>query len=170
MLTQLTILTYFIILAYGLVIGSFLNVCIYRIPKRENIAKSSHCMSCGRKLGWRDMVPVFSYIILRGRCRTDPWREKYHTGICTGMYFRICDPQHPYESQQEKQSACTRTVFIRRCIYCSTLGRPVLGLVSVLYGIVETAEFLNSSKAAGWLCWNWETRQNSQVWYGELQD
>ena len=69
MLTQLTILTYFIILAYGLVIGSFLNVCIYRIPKRENIAKSSHCMSCGRKLGWRDMVPVFSYIILRGRCR-----------------------------------------------------------------------------------------------------
>lgn len=69
MLTQLTILIYFIILAYGLVIGSFLNVCIYRIPKKENIAKSSHCMTCGRKLGWRDMVPVFSYIILRGRCR-----------------------------------------------------------------------------------------------------
>lgn len=69
MLTQITIMLYLIVLAYGLVIGSFLNVCIYRIPKRENIAKSSHCMSCGRKLGWRDMVPVFSYIILRGRCR-----------------------------------------------------------------------------------------------------
>ncbi len=42
---------------------------IFRIPKKENIVQSSHCMNCGRKLGWRDMVPVFSYIILRGRCR-----------------------------------------------------------------------------------------------------
>ena len=69
MLTQLTILIYIIIFLYGIVIGSFLNVCIFRIPKKENIVRSSHCMSCGRKLGWRDMVPVFSYIMLRGRCR-----------------------------------------------------------------------------------------------------
>ena len=38
-------------------------------PKKENIVQSSHCMNCGRKLGWRDMVPVFSYLFLRGRCR-----------------------------------------------------------------------------------------------------
>lgn len=38
-------------------------------PEKENIVQSSHCMNCGHKLGWRDMVPVFSYIILRGRCR-----------------------------------------------------------------------------------------------------
>lgn len=69
MLTQLTILLYIIIFLYGIVIGSFLNVCIFRIPKKENLVQSSHCMSCGRKLGWRDMVPVFSYIFLRGRCR-----------------------------------------------------------------------------------------------------
>ena len=69
MLTQLTILIYTIVFLYGIVIGSFLNVCIFRIPKKENIVRSSHCMSCGRKLGWRDMVPVFSYIMLRGRCR-----------------------------------------------------------------------------------------------------
>ena len=69
MLTQLTILIYTIVFLYGIVIGSFLNVCIFRIPKKENIVQSSHCMSCGRKLGWRDMVPVFSYIMLRGRCR-----------------------------------------------------------------------------------------------------
>ena len=69
MLTQLTIFLYIVIFLYGIVIGSFLNVLIFRIPKKENIVQSSHCMSCGRKLGWRDMVPVFSYIMLRGRCR-----------------------------------------------------------------------------------------------------
>ena len=69
MLTQLTIFFYIVIFLYGIVIGSFLNVLIFRIPKKENIVQSSHCMNCGRKLGWRDMVPVFSYIILRGRCR-----------------------------------------------------------------------------------------------------
>lgn len=69
MLTQLTFFLYIVIFLYGIVIGSFLNVLIFRIPKKENIVQSSHCMNCGRKLGWRDMVPVFSYIILRGRCR-----------------------------------------------------------------------------------------------------
>lgn len=69
MLTHLTIFLYIVIFLYGIVIGSFLNVLIFRIPKKENIVQSSHCMNCGRKLGWRDMVPVFSYIILRGRCR-----------------------------------------------------------------------------------------------------
>ena len=69
MLTQLTIFLYIVIFLYGIVIGSFLNVLIFRIPKKENIVQSSHCMNCGRKLGWRDMVPVFSYMILRGRCR-----------------------------------------------------------------------------------------------------
>ncbi len=55
---------------FGIVIGSFLNVCIYRIPKKENIAKvRSHCMSCGYRLAWYDLVPLFSYLCLRGKCR-----------------------------------------------------------------------------------------------------
>ena len=53
MLTQLTIFLYIVIFLYGIVIGSFLNVLIFRIPKKENIVQSSHCMNCGRKLGWR---------------------------------------------------------------------------------------------------------------------
>ena len=60
MLTQLTFFLYIVIFLYGIVIGSFLNVLIFRIPKKENIVQSSHCMNCGRKLGWRDMGPVFS--------------------------------------------------------------------------------------------------------------
>ncbi len=59
-----------VIFLYGIVIGSFLNVCIYRIPLKESIAKErSHCMSCGYQLKWYDLIPVFSYLALRGRCR-----------------------------------------------------------------------------------------------------
>lgn len=66
-----TVLLYIIIFLYGIVIGSFLNVCIYRIPKQENIVKiRSHCMKCGYQLKWYDLVPLFSYLCLRGRCRS----------------------------------------------------------------------------------------------------
>lgn len=65
-----TIFLYIIVFLYGIIIGSFLNVCIYRIPKKENIATTrSHCMSCGYQLKWYDLVPLFSYLVLRGKCR-----------------------------------------------------------------------------------------------------
>lgn len=61
---------YIIVLLYGLVVGSFLNVCILRIPKHETIVtERSHCMSCGYQLQWYDMIPVASWLALRGRCR-----------------------------------------------------------------------------------------------------
>lgn len=65
-----TIMFYIIIFIYGIVIGSFLNVCIYRIPKKESIVTvRSHCMNCGYQLKWYDLVPLFSYICLGGKCR-----------------------------------------------------------------------------------------------------
>lgn len=65
-----TIFLYIVVLLYGVTIGSFLNVCIYRIPKKENIVITrSHCMSCGYQLRWYDLVPLFSYLVLRGKCR-----------------------------------------------------------------------------------------------------
>ncbi|PMQ01018.1 MAG: prepilin peptidase [Dictyoglomus sp. NZ13-RE01] len=54
----------------GASIGSFLNVVIYRLPRGESIVyPPSRCPKCGHKLGAKDLVPVFSYIWLRGRCR-----------------------------------------------------------------------------------------------------
>lgn len=54
---------------YGLLIGSFLNVCIYRIPREESIAfPPSHCPNCGTSLKWYNLVPVFSFIVQRGKC------------------------------------------------------------------------------------------------------
>ncbi len=64
------IILYIIIFLFGIVIGSFLNVCIFRIPEKEDIVKTgSHCMSCGYRLKWYDMIPVISFLALRGKCR-----------------------------------------------------------------------------------------------------
>lgn len=66
----LMIIPYLIVFLYGIVIGSFLNVCIYRIPKKESIVRvRSHCMNCGYQLKWYDLVPLFSYLFLGGKCR-----------------------------------------------------------------------------------------------------
>jgi leader peptidase (prepilin peptidase)/N-methyltransferase len=55
----------------GLCVGSFLNVCISRLPHRLSIVRpASRCPKCGRTLAWFENVPVASWIALRGRCRT----------------------------------------------------------------------------------------------------
>ena len=70
MLLFLDTIPYIIIFIFGITIGSFLNVCIYRIPLGESIVTApSHCMTCGWKLKWYDMVPVFSRLVLGGKCR-----------------------------------------------------------------------------------------------------
>ncbi|MGQ9753667.1 MAG: prepilin peptidase [Thermaceae bacterium] len=54
----------------GLLVGSFLNVVIHRLPKGESVVfPPSHCPSCGHRLGPKDLVPIFSYLALKGRCR-----------------------------------------------------------------------------------------------------
>lgn len=56
--------------ALGLLFGSFLNVCISRLPKHESIATPrSHCPQCGAPIRWYDNIPVLSWLLLRGRCR-----------------------------------------------------------------------------------------------------
>lgn len=59
-----------IIFIFGSVVGSFLNVCIYRLPRGESIVRpSSHCPACKKPIFWYDNIPFLSYILLRGRCR-----------------------------------------------------------------------------------------------------
>ena len=55
---------------FGAIVGSFLNVCIYRIPKGESIATpGSHCPHCQRPIQFYDNIPLISYLLLRGKCR-----------------------------------------------------------------------------------------------------
>jgi leader peptidase (prepilin peptidase)/N-methyltransferase len=55
----------------GLAVGSFLNVCIFRLPREQSLVwPSSHCTSCNRQLNWFENVPVVAWVVLGGRCRT----------------------------------------------------------------------------------------------------
>ena len=61
---------YLFLFLLGIVFGSFLNVCIIRYQNKESITRGrSHCMTCRHQLGPLDMVPLFSWIFLRGKCR-----------------------------------------------------------------------------------------------------
>jgi leader peptidase (prepilin peptidase)/N-methyltransferase len=57
-------------LLFGLLIGSFLNVCIHRWPRGRSVVKPrSHCVRCRKTIAWYDNIPVVSYVLLKGRCR-----------------------------------------------------------------------------------------------------
>lgn len=63
-------LFYLAIFAFGLVIGSFLNCVIYRLGEKKSFLRGrSFCPKCKKKLAWHDLIPVLSYLLLRGRCR-----------------------------------------------------------------------------------------------------
>jgi leader peptidase (prepilin peptidase)/N-methyltransferase len=75
----------------GLLFGSFLNVCISRIPKGESIVHpGSRCPQCSAAIRWYDNIPLLSWIILRGRCRhckqSIPWRYPL-VELATGVWF-----------------------------------------------------------------------------------
>jgi len=63
-------MSYFVVGILGLVFGSFLNVCIVRLPNKESIlVPRSHCPLCKHPIRWFDNIPLVSYLLLRGRCR-----------------------------------------------------------------------------------------------------
>ncbi len=74
----------------GLLVASFLNVAVYRLPHGETIVRGhSHCMSCGHALGAADLVPVLSYLMLGRRCRycRAPISSRYMTVELAGGLF-----------------------------------------------------------------------------------
>ena len=64
-----SILLYFSTFILGLIIGSFLNCVIYRLEKEESLWGRSYCPNCKHNLAWYDLVPIFSFIFLGGKCR-----------------------------------------------------------------------------------------------------
>ncbi len=62
---------YFIVLIFGLIVGSFLNVCIVRLPRGRSIVNPpSHCPRCRERIRFYDNIPLISYLLLRGKCRS----------------------------------------------------------------------------------------------------
>jgi leader peptidase (prepilin peptidase)/N-methyltransferase len=84
--------------ALGLVIGSFLNVVIHRLPRGESVVNPpSHCPGCGRRIGPLENVPVLSYLWLRGRCRGCGMRISWRypaIEVVTGVLFALLVARH----------------------------------------------------------------------------
>ena len=77
----------------GLAVGSFLNVCIDRLPRNKSIVfPPSHCEACQHKLAAKDLIPVFSYLRLRGRCRycqASVPRRLFWVELATALIFAL---------------------------------------------------------------------------------
>jgi len=66
-----SILPYLLAGLFGAAVGSFLNVCIHRLPRHESVVwPASHCPSCASPIAVSDNIPILSYLLLKGRCRT----------------------------------------------------------------------------------------------------
>ena len=61
---------YSFIFIMGLILGSFVNRCIDRFPKKINLLKKSFCENCNANISWHDEIPVVSFLLLKGRCRS----------------------------------------------------------------------------------------------------
>ncbi|MBM7622733.1 prepilin peptidase [Sporohalobacter salinus] len=89
-----------IIFICGLMIGSFLNVVIYRLPKEESIIFSrSYCTSCQTELGVVDLIPVISFLFARGKCRYCGGKISYQyplVELLTGILFLILFQQYHF--------------------------------------------------------------------------
>ena len=87
------IIFYIIIFLIGILFGSFYTLAVYRIPKGQDITHThSYCPKCEHKLGFLDLIPVFSYIFLGGKCRycKEKIRPRYFIiEVISGIFFVI---------------------------------------------------------------------------------
>ncbi len=122
----------FLVFMLGASIGSFLNVVIYRLPRGENIVyPASHCPYCGHRLAWYDMIPIFSYLALRGRCRYCGHRipiRYFWVELLTGLW----------------------TVFVFAYFFPNTIGDMievlVFGYFSIVLSFIDMEHFILPNK------------------------
>lgn len=135
----------------GLFIGSFLNVCIHRIPREESIVyPPSHCPECGMRLCARDLVPVLSYLALGRRCREcwSPISAKYpFVELLAGAAFWLAASQSENEVMLLKNfiflSGMIVVIFtdLEHMIIPDAITLPLLGAGLVFAALPAVAEF-----------------------------
>jgi leader peptidase (prepilin peptidase)/N-methyltransferase len=128
-------------LLFGLLIGSFLNVCIYRWPLDLSVVKPrSHCTACEKTIAWYDNIPVASFLVLGGRCRQCGARISFRypvVELATGLLFFYWVRTQGLSALAIKM--CVFSALVVGLIFCDleerilpdemTLGGTVLGLV-----------------------------------------
>ncbi len=148
------------VFCFGVIIGSFLNVVIYRLHTSRSLAGRSHCLSCGVTLEWYDLLPLVSYLVLRARCRSC-------AAVITPRYFLV--------------ELATGLLFVG-VAFTSPWIVPVLiwwAVMAVLVVIVvyDYYHFIIPDALVGWLialalAWHgyqwWQTEELSLFWYSAL--
>ena len=124
----------------GLAFGSFLNVCISRIPRGESIAHpSSRCPQCSVAIRWYDNIPLLSWLLLRARCRnckqSIPWRYPL-VELAVALWFLTCGWQIGYLSElaQDESAHLSTSNFIELGIAqaaLAILGFLLIGLMVI---------------------------------------
>lgn len=117
----------------GLFFGSFLNVCIVRLPKHESIVTPrSHCMTCGHTVRWYDNLPVLSWVVLRGKCRDCGARISWRypaVELGVGVWFAIVIALAPADLKGFFGSAPSFLLVPSAAIL--TLGALILGFLLI---------------------------------------
>jgi len=156
---------------FGLLIGSFLNVCIYRWPRDLSVVKPrSHCPSCEHPIAWFDNIPVLSFVLLRAKCRhcsaPIPWRYPAVEVITAALFAYLV------------WSVGFNMSALRYCVLCAmlvtlafadaethilpdefTLGGWAVGLVFAAFLAVPDSMFRVIAALSGWQ--HLSARQNS---------
>jgi leader peptidase (prepilin peptidase)/N-methyltransferase len=165
---------------FGLLIGSFLNVCIYRWPRDLSVVKPrSHCPECEKEIAWYDNVPVVSYLVLGGKCRNCstkiPWRYPA-VEIITALLFAYLVWRFGVTINA-----------LRYCILCAmlvtlafsdaetrilpdefTLGGLGVGLIFAALVPVPDSTFRAVAGIAGWVHLSWRQISLAEAFLGAI--
>jgi len=146
----------------GLAVGSFLNVVIYRVPRKMSIVRPrSACPRCGTQISDRDNVPVVSWLVLRGKCRTcgEPISVRYPiVEATTGVLFFTLALRFGYSAALPAYLVLVAGLFALACIDLDmrllprSIVYPLLGIVAVLLLIASAATGHWRAMAVAALC------------------
>lgn len=151
---------------FGAIVGSFLNVCIYRIPAGESIVSpGSHCPSCQEPILWYQNVPIFSYLLLRGRCAkckvAISWRYPAIEAL-TGVLFLLVFSQFGFHASTPVYCVFAAVLVVIAFIDLDHQIIPdVISLPGILLGFFCSALFLP------WIGW-WNSLLGILVGGGSL--
>jgi leader peptidase (prepilin peptidase)/N-methyltransferase len=123
------------VVVLGLLMGSFLNVCISRLPKHQSISKPrSHCPECSATIRWYDNVPLLSWVVLRARCRqcnrAISWRYPA-VELATALWFACSAKQYvpfAFSGPPDVIAAASRDMAIQG-VAVAILGFLLIGLL-----------------------------------------
>lgn len=136
----------------GTIVGSFLNVLIYRLPKKiEVVFSRSFCPECGHKLGFFDLIPIFSYIFLRGRCRYCKAKISFlypFIELLTGIFFVISFIYYGFSIYYLKFIIFSSVVTVISIIDLKTMeienGPLYFGLLAGIFFFIIEKNYLNT--------------------------